>query len=470
MRAASRSTAACCLAVLLAHRPMKLRRLALLACAFTLVASRGEAQQERFAAAVHDLARAVAGAQPATPLGPLTDRMAEGLAEWDRDIATLERRTAAELHDAADERAFQLRVERGLAYRQRGRLVDALRDFDAAAALRQTASDVHVLRGLTLEAAGQSDDAARAFQRAWSLDQQNAVKAYYLLVHGAETDRPRARTAITAAYERNLTGSPGRRNAPFHTFGIIADTWSRTPIVGDATTAEAFALLAAGKYSDAIAALRRGPSAVEGRVSSGAVVGHTASSGSESPLAHFTRARSDEAAGRVADARREYEAAAAGTLAGRTFLYIGIGRLAQVEGDLAGAVEAFRRAVQLNPNDPAGHRELAGALAADDRIDDASAELATAVLIDPSDASTLAAMGQLFLDSGRYAAAVAPLTRALQLAPDRFETHYVLATAFTHLGKSAEAARELERFERARQQMVEKRRRDIESTPPGGLR
>jgi Flp pilus assembly protein TadD len=182
------------------------------------------------------------------------------------------------------------------------------------------------------------------------------------------------------------------------------------------------------------------------------------------------RARRDEAEGRIPEARRAYEETIAGTLAGRSLLYVGIGRLAQVDGDLAGAIDAFRSAVRLNPNDPIVHRELASALAADGRVDDAFAELAAALLIDPADASVLAAIGQLFLDSGRYADAVEPLTRTLQLAPARFETHYALATALTHLGKSSEAARELERFERARQGMVEQRRRDIDSIPPGGER
>ena len=79
----------------------------------------------------------------------------------------------------------------------------------------------------------------------------------------------------------------------------------------------------------------------------------------------------------------------------------------------------------------------------------------------------MAALGQLFLDSGRDADAVSALTRTLQLAPDRFEAHYALGAALTHLGRTSDAAREFELFERARQQMVDKRRSDIDS---GGRR
>ncbi len=442
---------------------MTRRRLVLLACSFALVASPGEAQHERFADAVRDLARrATAGDRASAPIGPLIDRMAAGLAEWDRSIRTFESHVDAGLRGASDERAFQLHVELGLAYRQRSRLADALRELDAAAALRPMASDVHVLRGLTLDAAGRSDDAARAFQRAWSLDPANPVKAHYVLRFAAGTDRQRARQVLTAAYERSLTGVPGPKSAPFLLLDAIVDTLSRAPVVGDATTADAFALLAAGKYGDAVAALQGIRSGVDGRPD-------RSPRNTESPLAHFVRARNDEVAGRIPEARRGYEAAVAGTLAGRGGLYIGIGRLAQVEGDFAGAIEAFGRAVRLDPNNPAAHRELGGALAADNRIDGAVAELAAALVIDPADVAVLAAIGQLFLDSGRYADAVAPLTRTLQLAPGRFEAHYALATALTHVGRTSDAAHELERFERARQQMIEKRRRDLDADRPGGV-
>jgi protein O-GlcNAc transferase len=432
------------------------------ALVLALLPHRADAQQAAFVQTVRDLAeRSATATQDAAALAPVVERMAAALATWDDGITSHEVQVQGELPRASEPRAFQLRVELGLAYRQRGRLTDALREFDAAAALQPGASDVHVLRGLTLESAGQQDAAVAAFRKALSLDGQNPVKAYYVLRHGDGSDRDRARAALTAAYRRSLAGTPARRSTPFLTLGAMSDTWSRAPIVGDSITAEGFALLAAGSYSEAIAALRRAVSRAGTK--------SPLSSTDDSPLVRFTRARGYEVESRIPEARREYEAVVAGALTGRSLFHVGIGRLAQVEGDLAGAIDAFTRAVRLDPNNPLLHRELASALAADDRVDDAFAELAAALLIDPSDASVLAALGQLFLDSGRYADAVAPLTRTLELAPGRFETHYALATALTHLGKASDAARELERFERARQQMVERRRRDIDAIAPGGI-
>jgi tetratricopeptide (TPR) repeat protein len=431
---------------------MRRRRLILAAVSFLLGAAPGQAQPERFVDAVRELAKiASVDVDRRVPIAPLIDRLASGLAEWDRSIRALEARTGAELKGAPEQRAFQLHVELGLAHRRRGHFADALREFDAAAGLMPRASDIHVLRALTFEAAGDKENAGRAFHTAWLLDAENPIKAYYVVFHRRETDLDRARQTLRVAYNRILQG--GKRSVPFLRLDVLGDALpERTPVVADATLAQSFALLAASKYDEAVEALRR---------SSGS------SASDDSPLAHFTRAQSYEADNRIAEARHEYDAALTGTLAGRGLLYVGMGRLAQVEGDYATAIDLLMRAVRLAPNDPIVHRELAGAFVAGDRIDDAFAELVAALLIDPGDALTMAALGQLFLDSGRDADAVSALRRTLQLAPDRFEAHYALGAALTHLGRTSDAAREFELFERARQQMVDKRRSDIDS---GGRR
>ena len=95
------------------------------------------------------------------------------------------------------------------------------------------------------------------------------------------------------------------------------------------------------------------------------------------------------------------------------------------------------------------------------RTDNAFGELIAALLIDPSDGQTHAAVGQLYLDAGRHADAVAAFRRALELAPARFEVRDALATALTRAGDTAEAAKEFEIYERQRREALELRRRDI---------
>jgi tetratricopeptide (TPR) repeat protein len=420
----------------------------------TLRASTAQAQLETFVQVVHELVDASRLTEPSrsAAIHVAADRLGPALAEWDRRIDALKARADRGLAGGpAAEQAYQLHVELGVAYRVRGRKADALREFDAAAAIRAS-SDLQILRALTLEAEGRIDEAGRAFQTAWRLDARNAVKAYYAAQRGAGSplERERARAVLADAYQ-NVTLDAGQTpTTPFLTLSAIPDNLSRAPIVADNATARGFVLLLEEKYGEAVAALGRKDA-------------QSTAKAEDSPRAHFERGRRDEADNRVAEARREYQAAAVGALVGRSALLVGMARLAQVEGDTAGAIDAFAQAARLNPNDPNVHKELAAAYAADGRADDAFCELMAAVLIDRRDAQTHASIGQLYLDTGRHADAVAAFTRALTLNPDGYEVRYALATAQTRLGNTAEAARQLEIYDRLRREALEKRRRAIQN-------
>jgi Flp pilus assembly protein TadD len=245
---------------------------------------------------------------------------------------------------------------------------------------------------------------------------------------------------------------PDRRAAavPFVTLDAIPDNLWPAPVIADGTTAEGFALLRAHRYGEAATALRRiGTSKPEPP--------------SDSPAAHFARAQHAELENRVGDARREYQAAVEGALAGRSVVLVAIGRLAQVEGDLPAGIDALTRASRLNPNDPTIRRELAAAYEADGRHDEALAELVAAWLIDPRDAQIHAAIGQLYVNTGRESAAVPAFERALQLRPEGYETRYALAMAHARIGHAEDAARQLDRFDRARRDALAARRRVIAS-------
>jgi tetratricopeptide (TPR) repeat protein len=182
----------------------------------------------------------------------------------------------------------------------------------------------------------------------------------------------------------------------------------------------------------------------------------------DSRVAHWWLASVYEHLKQVSDARRHLElAAASGVIAGRGRLWGSIGRLARIEGDFAGAITAFTRAVAANPNDSAAHNDLARAYAEQNQTEKALAEWRAALRIDPRDADAYAGLGQILLDTGRPDEAVTALERAMTLGPDNNEARYTLANALMRLGRTSEAARELEAFERVRQQMLEKQRRAI---------
>ena len=416
--------------------------------------SPARAQKAAFSQAVADLAAATA-----VPGNPGTDtrrpaiaRMDSALAEWDRSLAAMETASRAELPGAAPTRALDLRVTLAREYLDRGRLDDAVRELAAARALAPGQAGLALTAALALEASGRHDEAAAAFREAWSLDSKNPGTVYYALRRpGALVgeERSRALATLIEVQSHRPSAAPAAP-AAFASIGLITDGFSRAPVAGDATTAEGFALLTASRYREAVTALQQG-------------VENGGKASGDSPRALLGQARANEAAGQFADARRAYERALRGTLAGRSILHVGIARLAQVEGDLDGATRHFVAAARLNPYDAYIHKELASAFSAQGLDDDALTELIAAVLIDRDDAHAHAAIGQLYLDTGRPAQAVEALTLAVRLAPQRHETRYALGTALMRLGKEEEARREFAAFEAAREDALQRRRRGIDN-------
>ncbi len=430
---------------------MTRRSLALAATgAILLWAVPAHAQKEQFLASVRELSSLAApvggGAAPAA-VRAAADRMAAALAQWDRTIASMAGRITKDLEAASGRRAYELHMELAVTYLERGRATDAERHLKMASGADPAAPDPHVLRAAALELAHGPDAAGSEWVAVWSADRSNPVKSYHLLRSGGGTlaERGAAAQVIQAAYQRLLSAEEAMRPLSVAAVNLVPDSFSAAPVVGDAATARAFALLAEARYDDALAALRRGAEA------------------GEAPLARLARAQEHEKSNRLREARREYEAVIAGTLSGRSHLYVGIGRLAQVEGDFAGAVEAFKRAVQLNPNDVNMHRELALAYAGQGATDEAFAEFAAALLLNPRSAQVFADIGRLFLDAGRDRDALPPLSRALTLAPERYEARYALATGLTRIGRHEEAARELAAFQQAQRDALDRQRKGFDT-------
>jgi tetratricopeptide (TPR) repeat protein len=536
-----------------------IRHVVLASCACAaLVASPAiaAAQQGVFDEGLSELMAAVAGTygDEGASIGPALDKMASGLAEWDRAIHAFETRLASELPGASPRAAFEMHVTLGSMYVQRGRLADALRELGAAARLDPQRADPHLLRGLVLDATGSSTEAGEAFRTAWALDASDAIKAYYVIRHAAtigETkDVQGAREVLAAAYLRLLRNGAHTKASPFSEIDLLHDSTAEALVLAPVAYAHGYTRIAHGEYNEAIAefrnaaatdpmvadpaarsasmmravaalrqgrsaearsllehsnaledsseahrilglaywtdaqddksieqlqiAIRRNPGDERARLALARVL---SSAGRDSDaeralretiqvlpgstLARWWLGRGYERVNRFADARREYELAAAGAVAGRSRFYASIGRLAGEAADVPGAIAAFARSVSASPNDPIGHKYLAGALLQQDRADEAFAELVAALLIDPLDADAHAGIGQIHLNAGRYEDAVAALGRAVELSADYTEARYALATALARLGRRQEAAREFERVEQAQRQTLADRRRKI---------
>lgn len=113
-------------------------------------------------------------------------------------------------------------------------------------------------------------------------------------------------------------------------------------------------------------------------------------------------------------------------------MLLGAARLAI--GDAAGAEDAYRRAIALDPATPDHHVNLAAALRRQDRAAEAAAALEAALRLDPAHVNALFQLGTLHRDARRVGAAIAVLMRLLEHAPDHADALFELGGALAAAG------------------------------------
>jgi DNA-binding winged helix-turn-helix (wHTH) protein/TolB-like protein/Tfp pilus assembly protein PilF len=107
--------------------------------------------------------------------------------------------------------------------------------------------------------------------------------------------------------------------------------------------------------------------------------------------------------------------------------------------DWAGAGEEFRRAIELNPNDPVAHQWHAVYLLAAGRPDDAMREVRTAQRLDPLSLVINTDVGFHHYYNGRYAEAIAQLQSVLGMKSDFGLAHLWLARSYGEVGRLDES-------------------------------
>jgi len=135
-------------------------------------------------------------------------------------------------------------------------------------------------------------------------------------------------------------------------------------------------------------------------------------------------------------------------LLGRNSIHQSLGALRRSQQDYDGAIAAFSRRIDLVPNDPAAHHELAEMYVRRSRLDEALAEYTVALMLDPRRADSQVGVAQVYVREGRFAEAAAAGKRATALAADHKEARYVLATSLLRLGRADEGNRELQAYQR----------------------
>ena len=143
-----------------------------------------------------------------------------------------------------------------------------------------------------------------------------------------------------------------------------------------------------------------------------------------------------------------HDSEAFGPIIGRDEFYRGLGSLLVNQADFDGAVAAYTRRIEVNPNNGEAHRQLGEIYFLQGQDEEALAEFLTATWLDPRDARAYAAAGQVHVRMLDYADASVALERALSLDPGLREARYALGTSLMRLGRTEDARRELEIFQR----------------------
>lgn len=522
--------------------------------AATLAPSAASGQKNRFADSLIAFRSALGGTfgDEGPQLEAALRDMASSLTTWDRETAA----ATAELHRGLSGASAEDRLRRRIALASlrldRDRWAEALEVLDAAVAEHDDRSFVFLARGRVRDRAGDVAGAVRDYRRAWELDRDNPVKAYLLVTRGLAAgllaDPGPPLDAMLAAQRAAIGDAP----SGFMEIGLIRDR-ADWPVLAPAAYAEGFALVAQGRYGEAVesfrAAVARDPlltdvAAGDERLARGsaslrdghyaaaityleaAVTAMPASSEAHRLLGtayHLARrpaesldrlttairlAPLDERA-RLALARellalqrakegeavlhdalaalpasaearwilaqlhiksdRSLEAiaqletlSASPMLAGRGQILWLLAGLHRRHQDFEAMNRALAGRVRLDLNNPTVHRELGEAYLIHGQRRRALAELLVTAIFAPDDLDTMARLGQIHLDDGRYEVAEAVLRRVVARAPDRARARFALGTTLLRLGRAEEGKAELAVFRRLTAAKLEAERQQVD--------
>ncbi|HTS63716.1 MAG TPA: tetratricopeptide repeat protein [Candidatus Acidoferrales bacterium] len=105
---------------------------------------------------------------------------------------------------------------------------------------------------------------------------------------------------------------------------------------------------------------------------------------------------------------------------------------ADFDATMAKGLEAYQKAIELNPTDGATHNNYALALAKAKKFDDMQKELQKAAELDPGKAGQYYYnLGAILTNSGQSDAAIAAFQKAIQADPNHAESYYQLGVSLT---------------------------------------
>ena len=395
--------------------------------------------------------------------------MSTALEQWDREIRDTERELRSRLQSSDVQAALQIHTTLASLYVERGRLTDAVREFDEDIRIDPRRAAFHRLKGVVLQAASRHAEAADAFRTAWLLDPDDPPTAYRLIAYRSVGTTPeeieRARETLANLERRLIRREQAGASAPFTNLSSIIDDAGGGMAFVPATYASGFSLILKGELDRGVAELRAA-------IANDPLVSDPAS-GSESMVLGISALRQ----GAVASAIEHLETAVAGGTASSEVHRV-LATAYSITGDVARNVQHLRDAVRLNARDERSRLALAQTLTAvgrsaeaEDAVRAALGELPDAgalrwrlstrsqagqndddrALIDMADRlvllvgkgelyRALAGLAQLHLDDAK---AIGLLERAVRMTPNNATAHKALGRAYVENGREAEGYAEL---------------------------
>ena len=316
-------------------------------------------------------------------------------------------------------------VSRGVAAREAGRLAEARAELESAVEAAPQLAEAHLYLGLVLHESGDFSAAADALERAIGLKPElpgaRGLLGYDLLMLGrageavAHLDAARRENPedwrLRARLGRALLDSGNPETALLH----LLDARAVAP-----SDPELLYLVSKAHLQLALQAQ-----------------GELLSTAPESHFAQLAIAEDHDLNGRTDEAIRTYRTALSSG-APLPDAWRALGDLEKSKGRLRDALDAYRKALALNPEDATLHLRCGRALLDLGLAVEALPHLQAAVGTDSPSPEALEVLGMALADLQRYEEARHPLSRALAAADGderRMKLHYQLARVSRKLGE-----------------------------------
>jgi tetratricopeptide (TPR) repeat protein len=366
---------------------------------------RAAAQSAQVLRALDDLRGALVGSfgDERAEVARRLDDVSAAVATWDRAIRDAELALRARLAGATPADTALAHETLGAAYLERGRLADAVAEFEAASRLAPQRATPHLSRAFALDAMGGADRAAEAFRQAWTLDPDDPVTAYLALarsaIDGAELTR--AGDTLARAALGAIAGSRARPRSAFPQRPAAPLAAGSAPLFPLARYADGFAMAIEGRLDEAVTRMR--------------------AAAASDPLIADPASRSENMRQAADELRR---------------------------GSLRGALSALERVVAASPGSSEAHRMLGTATALAGDIPTSIAHLEAALRLRPDDERSWTALADIHADAGALLEAVRTLEQAVTVIPDSGGLRWRLAGLLVKADRNADALEHYEVAER----------------------